>query len=92
MGFALNKTTLSCDANRRQDVVARAHDSSDASAAKLINHACRHRLELVLEDDEASKIELRLCICPRHLLHLDPVELVIVLAGTGDDAVAAMGV
>jgi hypothetical protein len=92
MGRLLNQTALAPHAYCREDIIARAHNTTDSCTPENTNDTGRLWFELVFKDDEAKEIEIAFGFFALHLLSLDPAELGIVLCCTGNDTVAAVGV
>jgi hypothetical protein len=92
MGLSIHKTTLSCHANSRQDVVTSNHYSSNIGLKKLLNDSCSGRLKLVLKNDEANKVKVTFNLTSGHLLSLDPAELLKVTASNTNNTITLVSV
>lgn len=92
MCLAIHETTLSCDANGCQDVVARHHNCANVGGQKLFQYRCSCGLELVLKNDETNKIEVTFNIISSHLLGLDPAELLKMTAGNSNNTITLVSI
>ena len=92
MSCAINHITLSGYTNRRKYVVSCTHDLSNVGVIEFVDYACGGRFQLVLEDNEAKEVELRLSILAPHLLYLCPGQRFDMLGCASDDSKSPMSV
>src|SRR5687767_14357954 len=92
MRVAFDQATFPSNTDRCQDIVTRHHDGADVRHLQLLQNAGGSGLELVLENNEAYKLEFSLSLSSRHLLCLDPTEPVQMLCRAANNTVALMRV
>lgn len=90
--MTIEKTALSGNADRREDVVACYHHSGDVGLFELLQHFRCAGLQLVLEDDETKEVKIPLNLWTGHLLRLNPAEPIEMPCGAPNDAVASVRV
>lgn len=72
MCSAVHEVTLSSHADCSQDVVSGAHDIANSGLVELVYYPSCGRFKLILEDEEANKVEVRLGFKARHFLRFEP--------------------
>lgn len=92
MRIAVQKSAFSRNADGCEDIVSCHHDGTNVGIQELLQHGCRRRLQLVLENNEPDKVEPALDFGPGQLLRLDPAKFRQVPRRAADDSIPLVGV
>lgn len=92
MSCAINHITLSGHTDCRKYVIPCTHDLPNVGIIEFVDHTCGGRFQLVLEDNEAKEIEVRLRILAPHFCHLCPVQRLDMLGCASDNSKAPVSV
>lgn len=92
MSCAINHIALSGHTNRRKYVIPCTHDLPNVGIIEFVDYSCGGRFQLVLEDNEAKEIEVRLSVLAPHLFDFCPVQRLDMLGCASDDSEASVSV